>query len=539
LSHGNIITGKSLLTFIWCFLAKSFTEPANGRKQMNENVNLSCALPLPNDYWKTILWSKVIVKVNRLQCRIAKAVKEGRWAKAKALIHLLTKSFYAKLLAVFRVTNNKGGNTPGVDKIVWSHPSDKLKAALNLKTRGYQTKPLRRVYILKKNGKKRPLSIPVMHDRAMQTLFKMAVEPMAESMADPNSYGFRPRRSCNDAIAQCFLSLCRDMSARWVFEADIKGCFDNIRHEWILKNIPINKTILKKWLKSGYIEKKRLFPTKKGTPQGGTISPLIMNMVLDGLETAINNKFPRWKRQKVNFIRYADDFVVTAIDKKTITREIIPLVTEFLLERGLELSPEKSKITNINDGFDFLSQNVRKYKGKLLIQPSKEAVQSFKNKIKKLFKENRGIPAHALIRILNPVIRGWSNYHKGICSKRTFARLGTFIYWQLKRWAKYQHGNKNRWWIYHRYFHDNHFTDQRITKKGTEQNRLYRIAYVPIKYHVKVKANANPFLPEYDRYFYQRTKWREDLAKECKQITTFMSNKNSNNSRVSLRRDCL
>lgn len=370
----------------------------------------------------------------------------------------------------------------------------------------------------------------------MQTLFKMAVEPMAETVADPNSYGFRTRRSCNDAIAQCFLSLCRDMSAKWIFEADIKGCFDNIGHDWILKNIPINKTILKQWLKAGFIEKKRLFPTDKGTPQGGTISPVIMNMVLDGLETAINKKFPRWKGQKVNFIRYADDFVITAISKEVIANEIIPLVTEFLIERGLELSPEKSKITHINDGFNFLSQNVRKFKGKLIIRPSKEAVQSFKDKIKKIINENRGIPAHALIRILNPVIRGWSNYHKGICSKSTFNKLGTFIWWQLKRWAKYQHGNKNRWWIYHRYFHDNHFTDLRITKKGVEHNRLYRIAYVPIKYHVKVKANANPFLPEYDRYFYLRTKWREDLAKECKQITTFMTNKKCNNSRVTPRR---
>jgi len=501
-------------------------------KQMNPEVHRGCALSLPNNYWETILWTKVIVKVNRLQRRIAKAVKEKLWAKSKALMFLLTKSFYAKLLAVFRVTKNKGGKTPGVDRIVWCHPIDKLKAALNLKTRGYQTKPLRRIYIPKKNGKKRPLSIPVMHDRAMETLYKMALEPMAEVLADGNSFGFRARRSCSDAIAQCFKSLCRKISAQWIFEADIKGCFDNIRHDWILENIPINTTILKKWLKSGYIENKRLFPTKKGTPQGGTISPMIMNMVLDGLETEINNKFPRWKGQKVNFIRYADDFVITAIDKETITSEIIPLVTAFLSERGLELAPEKSKITNINDGFKFLSQNVRKYKGKLLIRPAKESVQSFKDKIKKIIKKNRGIPAHALIRILNPVIRGWSNYHKGICSKRTFARLGTFIYWQLKRWAKYQHGNKNRWWIYHRYFHNNHFTDQRMTKKGIKHYRLYRIAYVPIRYHVKVKASANPFLPEYDGYFYNRTKWREQLAKECKQITTFIASKNSNYSRV-------
>jgi len=278
-------------------------------------------------------------------------------------------------------------------------------------------------------------------------------------------------------------------------------------------------------LKSGYIEQKRLFPTKKGNPQGGSISPMLMNMVLDGLETIIMKKFPRWKRQKVNFIRYADDFVITAIDKETIIKDIIPMVKEFLAERGLELSPEKSKITHINDGFTFLSQNVRKYKGKLLIHPSKEAVQSFKDKLKELFRKHRGIPAHALIRILNPVIRGWSNYHKGICSKDTFGKLGHFIYWQLKRWAKHQHGNKNRWWIYHRYFHDNHFTDKRITKKGIEINRLFRIEYVPIQYHVKVKAKANPFLYEYDNYFDRRTKSREELAIECKQITTFMVNK--------------
>ena len=160
--------------------------------------------------------------------------------------------------------------------------------------------------------------------------------------------------------------------------------------------------------------------------------------------------------------------MITAIDEQTITNDIIPSVMSFLTERGLELSPEKSKITHIDDGFNFLSQHVRKYKGKLLIRPSKEDVQSFNDKLKKLFRENRGIPAHALIRILNPVIRGWANYHKGIYSKRTFAKLGTFIYWQLKRWAKYQPGNKNRWWIFHRSFHDNHFTDQRTTPKGTE-----------------------------------------------------------------------
>ena len=264
-----------------------------------------------------------------------------------------------------------------------------------------------------------------------------------------------------------------------------------------------------------------------------------MNMVLDGMETALKKQFPRWKGQKVNFIRYADDFIITASSEELIRNEIIPLVKAFLKVRGLELSKEKSKITHINDGFDFLSQNIRKYKGKLVIRPSKESVQSFRNKVKAMFKNHRGIPAHGLIRLLNPVIRGWSNYHKGICAKSAFAKLGTFMYWQLKRWAKYQHGNKNRWWIYWRYFTRNHFTDIRTTDKEKTSYRLYRIAYVPIRYHVKIKSKANPYLPEFDKYFFQRQKWREDLAKESKQITTFIDMETNFISRVSLRRESL
>ena len=504
-------------------MAKDFIEPANERKQMNENVNLSCALSSQTNNWETIQWKKVIQRVNRLQRRIAKAVQKKQWGKAKALMYLLTKSFYAKLLAVFRVTTNKGSNTPGVDNELWLNGYEKLHQAIHLTARSYSPKPLRRVYILKKNGKKRPLSIPTIKDRAMQTLYAMALDPYAETMADPNSYGFRPRRSCNDAIAQCFLSLCRKVSAEWVFEADIKACFDEINHKWILGHIPINKSILEKWLKAGYIENKRLFPTTKGTPQGGTISPLLMNMVLDGMETLLKKQFPRWKNKKVNFVRYADDFIITANSKEIITNEIIPLVTDFLKERGLTLSAEKTKISHINDGFDFLSQNVRKYKDKLIIRPSKTSVQSFKNKVKSIIKNNRGIPAHALIRILNPVIRGWSNYHKGICSKKSFYQLETFLWWQLKRWSKYQHGNKNRWWIFYRYFQNNHFTDQLRTSKGVTNYRLYKISTIPIVYHVKVKSRSNPYLPDFDKYYYQRTKWREELAKNCRQNTTFVS----------------
>jgi len=506
---------------------------------MNEDANSSCALPHRTDNWHTIVWRKVIHRVRRLQRRIAKAVKEGRWGKAKALMHLVSKSFYAKLLAVLRVTSNKGGKTPGVDNIVWKNDLDKLYAARSLKARGYTPMPLRRVYILKKSGKKRPLSIPSMYDRAMQALYAIALDPVAETTADPNSYGFREKRSCADAIAQCFLSLCRKTSSQWVFEADIKSCFDQIDHDWIMENIPLDRTILRKWLKAGFIEDNQMFPTPQGTPQGGVISPTIMNMVLDGMEIALKKQFPRWRGQKVNFIRYADDFIITASSFEVLKYDVIPLVKDFLKVRGLSLSKDKSRITHIKDGFDFLSQNIRKYKGKLLIRPSKESVQSFKNKLKALLKRYRGIPAHGLIRLLNPIIRGWSNYHKGICAKSTFSKMGTFIFWQLRRWAKYQHGNKNRHWIYGRYFNNTHFTDTRESRNGLAYDRLYRIAYVPIRYHVKIRSHANPYLPEYDKYFSQRQIWRGILAKECKQITTFIDTETNVNSRVSPRGVCL
>lgn len=501
------------------------------------NVNHTCALQHAEDNWKSIQWAKVIYRVNRLQKRIAKAVKEGKWGKAKALMHLVTKSHDAKLLAVFRITSNTGKFTPGVDKKVLLSGYDKIQTARNLKTRGYSAKPLRRVYIPKKNGKKRPLGIPAIHDRAMQALMLIALDPVAETTADANSYGFRTHRSCADAIGQCFLSLCRKNSAQWIFEADIKACFDQISHDWIMEHVPINKSILKQWLKAGFIEGKQWKPTKQGTPQGGIISPTIMNMTMDGLETALNKQFPRWKGKKVNFIRYADDFVITADKKETITKEIIPLVEKFLSERGLQLSDEKSKVTHISEGFDFLSQNIRKYKGTLLIQPSKQSVQSFKDKIKFIIKNKRGIPAHALIRLLNPIIRGWSNYHKSFCAKRCFYRLSKFIFHQLKRWAKYQHGNKNRSWIHKRYFLDNHFSDRRISAKGVYSYRLYQIDRIPISYHMKIKSKANPYFSEYDKYFFKRRKFREELAKLCEQKTTFV--KRVTNSRVSSRREGL
>ena len=278
---------------------------------MKANEMVACATSHEEDGWHAIDWHKANQNVRRLQARIVKATQEGRWGKVKALQRLLTHSFSGKALAVRRVTENQGKNTPGVDGEIWNTPTKKARAVLSLRQRGYRPLPLRRMYIPKSSDPKklRPLGIPAMKDRARQALYLLALDPIAETTADPNSYGFRKDRSTADAIEQCFKLFCQDDRAEWILEGDIKSCYDRISHEWLLAHIPVDKAVLKKWLKAGFIEKHIYHPTEEGAPQGGTISPVLANMTLDGLERELRKQFPKNRKAQINFVRYADDCV--------------------------------------------------------------------------------------------------------------------------------------------------------------------------------------------------------------------------------------
>ncbi len=464
--------------------------------------------------WRSINWKEAQRHVRRLQMRIAKAVKENRWNKVKALQHLLTHSFYAKLLAVKRVTSNKGKNTPGVDGVLWKGARAKWRAACSLRRRGYKALPLRRIYIPKKNGKKRPLSIPVMKCRAMQALYKQALAPVAETTADGNSYGFREGRSCADAIQAGFNALNKPTSATWVLEADIAGCFDNISKKWLLDNIPLDKTILRKWLEVGYVENGINYPTRKGTPQGGIISPTLSNMTLDGLEEVVRRAVPRGSR--VNFIRYADDFIVTGKSRRLLVEKVKPAVVKFLCDRGLSLSEEKTIITYIKDGFTFLGQTFRKHGRKLHITPSKEGVLALIRKLGTLIRKHVSAPIPLLIKELNQILRGWANYHRHVVSSETFSRIDTYVFEQLWRMLRKRHPRKSKKWLFKKYWtasgkkHIFAVAVSAKTKKGPKKvYQVIRTCSIGIRRHIKIKAAANPYSPEFAGYFRGRRNNKE------------------------------
>jgi RNA-directed DNA polymerase len=472
-----------------------------------------CASSGKTNAWEQLNWTQCERQVRRLQARIVKATQEGRWNKVKALQRLLTCSFSGKALAVKRVTDNQGKRTPGVDGVLWRTPASKHKAIGTLQRHGYKPQPLRRVHIPKANGKSRPLGIPTMKDRAMQALYLLALSPVAETTADRNSYGFRAGRSTADAITQSFHMLCRKDTATWVLEGDIRGCFDNINHEWMLRHVPTDKDVLRKWLQAGFMEDRILFPTEAGTPQGGIISPTLANLTLDGLERLLREEFPpnRLPRPKVNLIRYADDFIITGSTKELLENEVRPLVEQFLLDRGLQLSPEKTCITHIETGFDFLGQNLRKFSGRLLIQPSKNNTHALLEKMRQIIRRSRGVSQTDLIRQLNPVLRGWAFYHRHSAAKRTYKKVEWALWHSLLRWGKHRHNNKSSRWVFQKYWHSiggrNEFAADSAKRTADGKIiwlKLYKTTDTSIRRHPRLRGEANPFDPRWRAYFEDR-----------------------------------
>jgi len=471
-------------------------------------VALATGAPSANvGSWISIDWTVVYKFVHRLQMRIAKAVAEERWHKVAALSRLLTRSYYAKLWAVRRVVTNKGKNTAGVDRVIWKTPKQKVNAVKALRQRGYQPMPLRRIYIPKSNGKQRPLGIPTMKDRAMQALYALALIPIAETLADANSYGFREKRSVADAIAQCFICLAKKASPHWILEADIKACFDEIDHDWLIQHIHMDKRILRQWLKSGYLEQGTFRQTDKGTPQGGIISPVIANQALDRLETTIQTVVAR-RGACINVIRYADDFIITGATPAILIKEVKPLVETFLGCRGLRLSEEKTHLRSIEEGFDFLGFNVRKYHHKLLIKPSRDKVAGFMERIRDYIKSNVSIQADRFLRGLNSRLRGFAHFYRHVVSKRIFSEIDQRVYQLLRNWMLRRHRNKTLAWCKRKYIKRWgtrwHFTVSTVKAGKVQPIRLFMLADLPIIRHIKVQGKAQPYDPLYAEYFEQR-----------------------------------
>ena len=369
-------------------------------------------------------------------------------------------------------------------------------------------------------------SVPTMKDRALQALVKMALEPEWEVRFEPNSYGFRPGRSCQDAIEAIFTSI--NQKPKFVLDADIKKCFDRINHEALLRKLNTSPTIrrqIRAWLKSGVMDDKQLFPTSEGTPQGGVISPLLANIALHGMEERIkefivtcdlirsDGKYQLSKRDKsdsISLIRYADDFVILHEDL-TVVQRCTLVISEWLIDMGLELKPAKTRLTHTlnmcgkeEPGFDFLGFNIRQFKvGKLhskqgfktIITPSKEKLKIHYDRVASIIDDHKAAPQAALISRLNPVITGWSNYYSTVVSKVAYSDIDNLMYPKLKAWAEHRHPNKSRGWVSNKYWQtiggDNWVFATK--QEGKNPMRLRSHAETPIIRHVKVKGDASPY----------------------------------------------
>jgi len=474
--------------------------------------------------WASIDWRTVETTVRRLQERIYRATERGERRKARSLQRLLVRASSAKLLAIRRVTQeNQGKHTAGIDGVVCDTPEARValfRSGLSL--RGYKPLPVRRVYILKSDGRRRPLGIPTVRDRVMQALVKQALEPEWECRFEANSYGFRPGRCTMDAIEALFATLSQKGASGWILDADISGCFDHIGHEPLLARLPVFTTPIRRWLKAGVVELGHYSDTEAGTPQGGVLSPLLANVALDGLERLFGAERPDGRsispghrkspNTGISLTRYADDFVVSAPSREVLEQYVRPRVEAFLRQRGLALSEAKTRIVHVTEGFNFLGFQLRRYKRRLLTKPQKEKVLLHLRAIKAYLDTHQQAPAGRVIKDLTPVIRGWANYYRHSAASATFQRADHRQWQMLWNWAKRRHPNKSSRWVRRRYFRrDGYWT---FHAKGVQ---LVRHGATPITRFVKVRGRSSPYDPKLQAYWQQRTKQRIAVRTYAKQ----------------------
>jgi RNA-directed DNA polymerase len=469
--------------------------------------------------WNVVDWQKANRTVRNLRQRIFRAAQEGNLKKVRSLQKLMLKSYSNRLVSVRRVAQvNAGKNTPGVDKLVIKTPAARGKMVDDLAHYTiWKTKPVRRVYIPKAKNKRRPLGIPVVADRCLQAMIKNALEPAWEARFEGTSYGFRPGRSCHDAIEKIFVLARPNKTKKWILDADIRGAFDNISHEYLLKTVGSvpGKELIKQWLKAGYVEHGEYHATEQGTPQGGVVSPLLANIALHGMEDAIGVKHD-YRGQLIGkraVVRYADDFVCFCETRED-AEQVQKILVEWLKERGLTLSEEKTRIVHLTEGFDFLGFNVRHYPApqtsrtgwKLLIKPSKESVQEVREKIKKLWDKAQGSNVQAVLSKLNPIIRGWANYFRTAVAKEIFSGLDRWMFYKTDRYTRRSHPKKSKDWRQHTYWGRFHLDRLDPWVFGDKQTGGYllKFSWFPIERHTLVKGRSSPDDPRLKDYWMKR-----------------------------------
>ncbi|OPX70896.1 MAG: Reverse transcriptase (RNA-dependent DNA polymerase) [Methanoregulaceae archaeon PtaB.Bin009] len=451
--------------------------------------------------WNTLNWKEIQGEVFRLQCRIARSAQDRNLPDIMQLQSELVASMDAKVCAVREVTRKKSRDTPGVDGVLWKTAAEKMHAAYHLGDPGYRASPVRRVYIPKeKPGRYRPLGIATMPDRAVQKLYALALQPVAETWGDPGSFGYRLFRSAKDACRVIRDYLIAAERPLWVFDADITECFDRIRHDWLMEHIPLDRQYLNQVLTAGYVYRGRWHPVARGVPQGGILSPILANMALDGLEPALikhcsdnapgDRKPPPGTCPDLLFVRYADDMVVLAPSLSTIG-EAGDVIAAFLLERGLSLSQEKTRIVPAEQGFTFLHWHFRKKGRDVHVTPSGSSLRRLEQKISRIFFNQAGNSPERLIRQLNPLIRGFAYYHRGVDSALVFRQLDSMIRQEVRKILRLWCPERPDSWLMERFWSKN---SSGLWNFYAGADTLFLLSNITEERIVPVETTRNPYL---------------------------------------------